>query len=101
MSNAALNDQLPSIGSVPQDDRRLAADVSLVTDRVEHIFHDIFHVEIGKDDDFFDLGGDSLAAETLLAGIEQDFGVSLPLSILLELSTPRALAEAVTAKMKA
>ena len=96
-----MNDQLLSIRSVPQDDRRVAADVSLVADRIGLIFHDIFQIEVGKDDDFFDLGGDSLAGETLLAGIERDFGISLPLSILLELSTPRSLADAITAKKKA
>jgi thioesterase domain-containing protein/acyl carrier protein len=97
----ALNDQLLSIASVPQDNRRVAADASLVADRIGLIFHDIFQVDVGKDDDFFDLGGDSLNGETLLTGIERDFGISLPLSILLESSTPRALADAIRAKQKA
>ena len=107
MSHAALNDPLPSIRNVPQDDRRLAANVSVptdpdrVADKIAVIFQDIFQIEVGKDDEFFDLGGDSLAGETLLAAIERDFGVSLPLSILLELSTPRSLAQAIAAKMKA
>jgi acyl carrier protein len=96
----ALNDLL-SIGSVPRDDRRLGADVSPVADGLRGIFQDIFQVEVGKDDGFFDLGGDSLAGETLLAGIEREFGIALPLSILLELSTPRALADAIAAKKKA
>jgi len=95
-----LNDQSLSIRSVPQDDR-LVADVSLVVDGIRRIFQDIFQIEVGKDDGFFDMGGDSLAGETLLAGIERDFGVALPLSILLELSTPRALADAIMAKKKA
>lgn len=96
-----MNDPLLSIASVPQDDRRVATDASLVADRIGSIFHDIFQTEIGKDDDFFDLGGDSLTGETLLAGIERDFGISLPLSILLESSTSRSLADAITAKKKA
>jgi thioesterase domain-containing protein/acyl carrier protein len=87
----ALSDQLQPIRSVPQDDRRAA-------DRIGLIFQDIFQVEVGQDDDFFDLGGDSLSGETLLAGIEREFSVSLPLSILLESSTPRSLADAITAK---
>lgn len=95
-----MNDQLLSIRSITQDDRRLAVDVSLVADRIGLIFHDIFHIEVGIDDNFFDLGGDSLAGETLLAGIQRDFGISLPLSILLESSTPRSLADAITAKKK-
>lgn len=100
-THPALNDQLLSIGTVPQDDRRLAADVSLVADRVGLIFRDIFDIEIREDDDFFDLGGDSLAGETLLSDIERDFGISLPLSILLESSTPRSLADVIVTKKKA
>lgn len=74
--------------------------MSLVADRIALIFHDIFQIDVGMDDNFFDLGGDSLAGETLLAGIQRDFGISLPLSILLESSTPRSLADAITAKKK-
>jgi len=84
-----------------QDDRRLRVTGTDVADGIAQIFHDIFHVDVGHDDDFFDLGGDSLAGETLLAGIERDFGVALPLSILLETSTPRALADKTTAKILA
>lgn len=97
MGVPGLNDQLLSIKSFARDDRP-AAEVSLVADKVRRIFHEIFDTEAGEDDDFFDLGGDSLAGETLLAGIERDFGISLPLSILLEMSTPRALAGAIAAK---
>ncbi|MCX7306285.1 MAG: thioesterase domain-containing protein [Hyphomicrobiales bacterium] len=74
--------------------------MSLVTDGIRRIFEDIFTIEVGEEDGFFDLGGDSLAGETLLAGIERDFGVSLPLSILLETSTPRALADAIMSRKK-
>jgi len=95
-----LTDQL-SITRDPQDDRRHVAEGSAVAYEMVRIFHDIFHVEVGQDDDFFDLGGDSLAGETLVSGIERDFGVALPLSILLESSTPRALAAAVAAKLQA
>jgi thioesterase domain-containing protein/acyl carrier protein len=96
-----LNDQSLSVRSVPRDDRRPATDVSLAADRIAHIFQDIFQIQVGKDDNFFDLGGDSLSGETLLAGIERDFGIALPLSILLELSTPVSLAGAIVAKKKA
>lgn len=82
------------------DTPRNAGD-KLVAEKIAFIFHDIFNVDVGADDDFFDLGGDSLAGETLLAGIERDIGISLPLSILLESSTPRTLAVAVEARKKA
>jgi len=92
-----LDDHSVAIEGFARNDRP-AADMSLVADKVGRIFKEIFHVDVGHDDDFFDLGGDSLAGETLLAGIERDFGVALPLSVLLETSTPRKLADAVAAK---
>jgi len=95
-----LDDQSAAIRSYAQNDRRAAADAPHVADKVRRIFREIFDTEAGEDDDFFDLGGDSLAGETLLASIERDFGVSLPMSILLEMSTPRALAGAIAAKQE-
>ena len=75
--------------------------MNLVAGEIASIFRDIFQLEVGTDDDFFDLGGDSLTGETLFTGIEREFGVALPLSILLELSTPRSLANTIVAKKKA
>lgn len=98
MGTLDLTDQLLSISGDTQGDLRLGADRPDVAYGIARILHDIFHVEVGNDDDFFELGGDSLAGETLLAGIERDFGVALPLSILLESSTPRTLASAIAAK---
>jgi len=46
----------------------------------------------GVRDDFFELGGDSLAAAEVLAGIDRRFGRRLPLAILLEAPTIRQLA---------
>ncbi len=96
-----MNEQSLLIRGGPQDDRRLAADTHSVADRIGLIFQEIFDVDVGNDDDFFDLGGDSLAGETLLSSIERDFGVALPLSILLEASTPGVLAGAVAARKDA
>jgi acyl carrier protein len=50
------------------------------------------------DADFFDLGGDSLMAETLMAAIERDFGVALSIAIVLKNPTPAHLARVVAAK---
>ncbi len=44
---------------------------------------------VGLDDNFFDLGGDSLAAETLVLAVQNRFGVKLQTSVLLEAPTPR------------
>jgi amino acid adenylation domain-containing protein len=47
---------------------------------------------VGIDDDFFDLGGDSLRAVDMMTRIEREFGVVLPVSVLLSRSTVQALA---------
>ena len=62
------------------------------------IFDDLIDVrQIGRDDNFFELGGDSLLVPLLIDRIEGDFGVTLPLGVIFEAPTVRALAAAVTA----
>ena len=90
------SDEIFSHAGADVDARQLDA-----AERIGLIFRDIFEIEVGADDDFFDLGGDSLTGETLLTGIERDLGVALPLSILLESSTPRSLANRIGANAKA
>lgn len=51
---------------------------------------------VGVDDSFFDLGGDSLLATRLLAGIERVFARKVGVGTLLEVSTPGGLAAVVT-----
>lgn len=56
------------------------------------IFEHVLGVDrVGLDDDFFELGGDSLAAVELLAALSERFGVDLPVSSLLEHSTVEEL----------
>ncbi|SFE04967.1 AMP-binding protein [Blastococcus tunisiensis] len=53
---------------------------------------------VGVDGDFFELGGDSLAAEELLAAVVQELDVPTEVAttkLLAEASTPQAFAEAV------
>jgi amino acid adenylation domain-containing protein len=53
------------------------------------------HRTIGIDENFFDIGGDSLRASKLLVRIEQDMGLALPMSALFEAPTVESLAAAV------
>ena len=48
--------------------------------------------EIGIDDIFFDLGGDSFLALQVVAGLKQDLGVEVPVVTLYEKLTIRSLA---------
>ena len=49
------------------------------------IFADILGVErVGIDDDFFDLGGDSLGVVELVSAIGERFGIDMPASLILD-----------------
>ena len=50
---------------------------------------------VGTTDDFFALGGDSLAAATMLAAVDKFCGVTLPTSALLEAPTIQKLADLI------
>lgn len=50
---------------------------------------------VGVHDDFFDLGGDSLTAVTLMAQIRKQFDQALPLASLFEFGTVEKLAAAI------
>ncbi len=53
--------------------------------------------QLGPDDDFFDLGGDSLLLVVMFGQIEERFGVRLAPAVLAEGATLRRLAAAITA----
>jgi phthiocerol/phenolphthiocerol synthesis type-I polyketide synthase E len=51
---------------------------------------------LAADDDFFDLGGDSLSAAQLIARVSESFGVTVPLETVFNTPTIRGLAATVT-----
>ena len=60
------------------------------------IWEKVLAVEaVSTTDDFFALGGDSLAATTMLAAVEKFCGVDLPAASLLEASTIKKLADLI------
>jgi thioesterase domain-containing protein/acyl carrier protein len=61
--------------------------------RLAAIWRELLGIEeVGRDDDFFDLGGNSLIGLRMFARIGREFGASLPLSTLLRAKNVRALA---------
>ena len=64
--------------------------------RVAQLFSEILEIgDVGRLDDFFDLGGHSIRAVELLALIEKRLGVRLGVVEMMEAPTPAALAERV------
>jgi aspartate racemase len=64
--------------------------------RLQRIWEDLLEIEnIGVQQDFFELGGDSLLAVRLLVDVEKALSFKLPLSALLEARTIEDLARAI------
>ena len=64
---------------------------------IAKIFADVFDIDqVGANDDFFDIGGDSLVAETLSMEILQRTGCQFPISSLLEFGSPKRIAAALS-----
>jgi len=55
---------------------------------------------VEPEDDFFDLGGDSILAIALMAEIEQAFGQELPMTTVYDAPTVRELAELIAAQAR-
>src|SRR5262245_9312838 len=66
---------------------------------IARLFAEVFDVDkVGANDDFFDLGGDSLVAETLSVAISGKTGRTFHLSALVEHGSPRKIAELLSGK---
>lgn len=71
---------------------RYVAPSSGAETRMAGLWADVLNLDtVGLDDDFFELGGDSLVAATLVGAVKAAFGVDVRESQLPELNTPRKL----------
>lgn len=62
-------------------------------DEVRRIWLDVLNLEsVGRDEDFFDLGGHSVLMETIRRRIRDDLGVRIPMRTLLGNPTIAAMA---------
>ena len=73
----------------------VAPDGKLETE-IAKIFADVLRIdEVGANDDFFDIGGDSLGAEAMSLEILKRTGCEFPISSFLDCSSPRKIASAL------
>jgi amino acid adenylation domain-containing protein len=74
-------------------DNRFFRSLDLVEQQLAEIWSEVLNLyPIGIKDNFFELGGHSLLAVQLMAKIEQQFQINLPLSVLFQNSTIQQLA---------
>ena len=67
-----------------------------IEEELTRIWSDTFKIfQIGRNDGYFELGGDSLLATTILHKIQDIFGVELPLRAIFELQTIKNIAEEI------
>jgi amino acid adenylation domain-containing protein len=64
--------------------------------RIAELFGEVLRTQgVGREDGFFELGGDSLLVTEVLARLGEETGVRLPLDILVDAPTPATLAVAI------
>lgn len=69
--------------------------------KIAKIWSELLKVDkIGRDDDFFDLGGDSLLAITLLTRLETEFNADLSMKDIMEHTTLKAMAACLDSARK-
>ncbi|WP_300677207.1 amino acid adenylation domain-containing protein [Nocardioides sp.] len=74
---------------------------SLVEERLAALIGQCLEVaSVGRDDDFFELGGDSLAVLALLAAIEEEWGIDLELASVFAAPSPADLAVLVESALR-
>ncbi|AFC31030.1 SrfAC [Paenibacillus mucilaginosus 3016] len=68
--------------------------------RLAALCQELLERRIGVADDFFEAGGSSLKAMMLVSRIHQDFGVELPLAVMMEAPSPRGMASYLMSRYK-
>jgi non-ribosomal peptide synthetase component F/acyl carrier protein len=95
-SSISLLDELPLAPSGKVDRSRLAEPQTETEELLAALFAEALELdEVAPDDDFFELGGDSLAAAVVAAGVSSALGTELELRAFAEAPTPRRLARLV------
>jgi amino acid adenylation domain-containing protein len=84
---------LPAPERVRQgDDEEVAVPRDAFELQLAHIWEEVLGVQpVGVQDNFFDLGGHSFLAVSLMGRIEREFGVKLPLAVLFQGATVETL----------
>ena len=83
---------VPDLNKTAMDNRFLRS-FDLIEQQLAEIWSEVLNLyPIGIKDNFFELGGHSLLAVQLMAKIEQQFQINLPLSVLFQNSTIQQLA---------
>jgi acyl carrier protein len=68
---------------------------------VAEIWEKVFDLDrVGAEDDFFELGGDSMAATVLAGAVSDQFGCEFKAGDLAEITTPRLLAKYLSGRSK-
>ena len=88
----------PDVGDKPPRPE----DLTITESRIAEVWRTLVGVPVtGPDEDFFDLGGTSLALVRMFSHVNTMFGIDLPLSVLLEGATVGTLAAAVETALAA
>jgi amino acid adenylation domain-containing protein len=87
-------------GARPDLARSYAPPETPIEESLATVWREVLGVDrIGRDDDFFDLGGHSLIAVRMLGRVQEQLGVELPLGTVFEYPTVRELAVALTGQL--
>jgi amino acid adenylation domain-containing protein len=94
MTRAAKADRAALVERIDDEPQALASGAADdLEQQLAGIWSDVIGVPVRVDEDFFnDLGGDSVTAAHLVTVIEKETGRAIPLSLIVELNTVRAMA---------